>query len=557
MVSKGARGTHAILSEFCPPPGEEMLPRTIRLCLVRGAGQERGVQCVDDYFDPSLSEDIQECAESIAMEWSRDRSGEFLAEPYDFGRYIRTDLECQLIAAFKLGLSLEAFNRKNDVTSLELEDLPGSASLVAIALFPELLRPHPGRPVSWGASFLSVVSELLYRLIVVPKNALARILAKGRGSRGTIVLMGGPLKTGKLYRELFRRGFAVLSIGGLVPFWDNGWLGGESLKVQSWGGVAAFPPVPDPKCRVGIVDFGPVVGRILSSYGPCLEQCRKVKRILESRSDIRFVLLSRDCHDYHALARDYALTRGIPSAIFQHGVLANPIGLHGYTGSLVFAWGELAKEWFISHGIEEKSIRVVGCPELREEIGGGGFGKPGVLLALSWSQSAATNVSRNTNVDVLLRSLDVVDRLPGKRLIVKLHPRQSEADLRHYQRLVGRRSARRVEFCRDTPIESVLKRSCACISEKSSVGLEAIGAGRPFIMTNFMKFKRDHVLVNSGEVPLVDTGEGLEVLLRDLLSEKASYEALLERQRVLYRRYVVYGGRRSCAAIADEIERCA
>jgi hypothetical protein len=264
----------------------------------------------------------------------------------------------------------------------------------------------------------------------------------------------------------------------VLPWRDERRLVGDARRSLAgvWRELTAEPPL----MAFGEIDLGPLALRrlrplVLRSMPFLAAESAAVERYFDATVP-EAVAIASDQHRIGRLTVAAARRRGIRSVVVQHGLPQGRIGYLPVIADLVAAWSSASRDWFVDAGTPPESVVVTGNPRF-DALATTHRAQPRglhILLALS-PTALATN-------EALVRSaLEALDRLPGGRLTVKLHPGQS--DWSFVARIVRSATNRtRIAVRRHEPLYPLLAEASVVVVHRSSVAIEALVAQRPVIV---------------------------------------------------------------------------
>lgn len=512
---------------------------------------------LNSFFDKAKNQEIIALAESLYEKWSCSYSNSYAEDLCAFPKYIRIELQCRLIELLKFIISLNIYinNKKPDkivVYNLNQNLVIHLDSLLDIPF--EVVTKHT---FTLTKAHKQKLRRLIYMFLIVPKNILVRTLNSSLLKKPTIVLAGGKVKSGPLYKELFKRGYHIISLGAALPFWNNILLGGEGIMLDTPSkNNFSLPPLLSTIPYQGI-NLSDSFNLILSSFGNTFNRHIYLKTLLEKRPDIVYILINNDPQNYSALAQDHALKNKIPSAILQHGVYGSPHTLINYKSDKLFVWGKMAEKWFIENNIPKQKIIITGCPAYKTTSlnidENEGHIKHVLLLALSWFEQHSPTAS-NINykmIEVLKRAISF---FPDKKLLIKLHPRQSIKELKTIEDIIANNN--QVSVTKSGHLPRLLKECSICFSHNSSTGLEAIMNGRLFVKADYYSLtNKQHIYNLSNKITVVNNEKETMEILTKILNKPSLYRELLEKEIEFYRSYVSFDSIRATQVMADIIDK--
>ncbi|MGH9464664.1 MAG: hypothetical protein ACRD0X_03390, partial [Thermoanaerobaculia bacterium] len=208
--------------------------------------------------------------------------------------------------------------------------------------------------------------------------------------------------------------------------------------------------------------------------------------------------------------------RGIPFLLLQEGIrfplpAAEKGRPYGGGGALaVAAWGEASGEYFASLGVPAERIHLTGSPRfdafdaedwspaaraLRSQLGIAG---PALLLVTNPidDQGFCTTAEKLSLVARFLAGLAPLLSTNPLTLVIKLHAREKAADFESLARRAG--VSGRTRIVADAPLPPLFVAVSAVVILASTVGLEALRAGKRLGVLEIPGFGFVHDYVSSG-----------------------------------------------------------
>jgi len=237
-----------------------------------------------------------------------------------------------------------------------------------------------------------------------------------------------------------------------------------------------------------------------------------------------------------ALAVDYFKRHGLPSLEVLHGVPAGvPVEVGNTTKIAVH--GERDKEFLVNHGVDVEQIVITGSPryDVYSRIDECHKTSEFLLLILDWILFIPSSQSHQMIFEQVMNMIELVKKLSNERVVIKLHPGQTEEELRYVQHLVNiAKVQKQVKVEKDTNLTTLLRRAKIVFTYTSSVGVEALLMKKPLIILDFWKGhtveyeKYGGCFVATGFQELI---EATEQILNDIDEYKEKNAAKIEKTR--------------------------
>jgi hypothetical protein len=266
-----------------------------------------------------------------------------------------------------------------------------------------------------------------------------------------------------------------------------------------------------------------------------------------------------------ALLHGVAAARGVPSVLIQLTESFWDDDFRHCRADLYTAMGQTARERLVKVGTDPERVVVTGSDHYFDDPGlDAAAAKAKVCADLGLDPMGPRDrllllVSQNReflNPDpyrrfVYASILDAMRALPDVRLVVKLHPRETDSLTRECF------SALPKHMCAVTPdyhLSTLLEASDAVVIKWSTVGLQAVERGRPVVVVNY---KGDGAVVPcavEGAALSVEEPAALADALRAALYDPEVRAELGRRRAVFLERYLSPNDGRAAERIADATE---
>lgn len=212
-------------------------------------------------------------------------------------------------------------------------------------------------------------------------------------------------------------------------------------------------------------------------------------------------------------------------------------------------WGQLTKEYAISHGYEEKNLLVTGSPRhdkffnFKKNVKNDGI----ILLATTGSSGVAAKYSTTqarVNFDEFLKEVIRVSKMfPDKKLIVKPHPHQES-----FMRVIDLIK----EIDPNIPIVinanlTELISSCDLLItfNNSTIALESLILNKPTISLQTEEWLNDEEIVKMGAILSINNINDIENGIKRLLYDKEFRDKIQDNAKKFVQFFLVNGGHAS------------
>jgi hypothetical protein len=237
------------------------------------------------------------------------------------------------------------------------------------------------------------------------------------------------------------------------------------------------------------------------------------------------VVVPYDASPPERLLLQEARRRGIPSALFVHGVAcAERPWFFDIEADHAFIGGAALGEFFAAARFPAERVHDTGFPlfdayaaRRREPAAGG----PARILVISSFFPVLENI---------VPIVELLGKYPGIEAVIKLHPGES---LEHYRRLLGSRLDGRFTLEVSAPMAGLLQKTDLVIGAPSTALVEAMALGIPVLLTNFQDAAMTPPFDGRSGLALHRTPDelaaALAALLPDRIHASADYKAILDR----------------------------
>ncbi len=216
--------------------------------------------------------------------------------------------------------------------------------------------------------------------------------------------------------------------------------------------------------------------KILNLHNKIEELILCVCLLEENIGKIDLLMVNSSVDNIMALSVDFFKKHKLPSIEMIHGF--PDVSRVNKNISKVAVYGQRDKLFYTNHGADVHKIVLTGTPRydkcfyIKEENKKYNY----LLLILDWIPfSPSSNTSRVIfkQVTYMVR---LIEQLQKVKLIIKLHPTQSENELMYVRSLVFKNNyyKRYVEVVKDSDTNELLKTASIVFTHSSSVGVEAL-----------------------------------------------------------------------------------
>jgi hypothetical protein len=174
----------------------------------------------------------------------------------------------------------------------------------------------------------------------------------------------------------------------------------------------------------------------------------------------------------------FAQTKGINSAVVQHGVTADVIGYLPQEAETFFAWGDYSKNWMISNGMEQSRIIITGSPKyeyLKEKLKRKSDNNE--LFNLTFLTS---NFPHNERKEYTKLTIKALEEIPD--LVIKIKPHPAE-DIEIYKKYASKNKRLKL-IDKKMNVHRAMENSDGVIATNTGAGIEALIAGYDLIFLN-------------------------------------------------------------------------
>jgi len=215
------------------------------------------------------------------------------------------------------------------------------------------------------------------------------------------------------------------------------------------------------------------------------------------RQGIRSLVLRNDLKELEKTVILASRAKNIPTLVVQHGILAEHNGHGVIHADMIAVWGEYASAWYKRFGNENKKIIVTGNPAFDIMLGAqAGYGKDIMLrsLGLAGKRSLVTVISPGQSMfrqtafvyddvaeNMIRGMVKAVATVRDVNLVIKLHPNEDPAV---FSGFIDKKDRDFVSMVSKTDLRALITASDLVVTMDSTVGLEAVIAGKPLMVIN-------------------------------------------------------------------------
>jgi len=244
----------------------------------------------------------------------------------------------------------------------------------------------------------------------------------------------------------------------------------------------------------------------------------------ENIKNLELLFVAHSLNGEMGLAVDFFKKHKLPTIEIIHGV---PGGFeYNKNISKIAVNGKRDMLFYANHGVDSQKVVVTGCPRYDKffHIRKKQKKYNHLLLILDW---IAFSSSSRTSMDIfkqVMCMLRLLDQLKKVKLIIKLHPLQTESELMYVRSLVFKNNYYKeyVEVVKDIDTNELLKTASIVFTHSSSVGLEALLMKKPVIILDILSgFKSIYKGYNG--FLIVKDFDKLLILTRKILKDIDEY----------------------------------
>lgn len=392
---------------------------------------------------------------------------------------------------FECGVALEAAKRGIAVSGGPPRprfgrSVPTTLHVASMGIADRLLAP---RLQGAGALLLATPSALQS----LTPQGIAAFADRGFGVVSTSIETSGPFPT--LAGLCSRR----VSVRERLSLWSKGWRSFRGISPGDW--EEAFP---------GFGEVGRQVAKRILADSLWAEGYRLLllsKLMAAGKPVGLLVLYDHGLHEAGIVT--LARSEGIPTVVLQHG-LANRF-IPGYLplkADRFACWGEAERELNVGLGMEERRIAVTGHPRFDDQWTPGrpGARSQGPLRVLVATQGVFASVDWSfalTRVERIIRELAPLgEGRRGHRFTLRLHPNET---VHPSAVAVAERSG--IRLTKGLPLREQFEEHDVVVTQFSTIGVEALMAGKPLVSMNWRSREEVIPFASSGVAEL-STGPG-------------------------------------------------
>ncbi|NQV89885.1 UDP-N-acetylglucosamine 2-epimerase [Candidatus Uhrbacteria bacterium] len=254
---------------------------------------------------------------------------------------------------------------------------------------------------------------------------------------------------------------------------------------------------------------------------------------LDDRLDKDVIVISAtEMHPYERLVFSVAQQKNVPTVLIQHGITDNTIKNQMVNtpsiASHMCVWGEMAKDYFLNHGVEEQRIFVTGSPAIDPSVHTQKqFVRTQTLTKFRLPDKkfivfSGQNFDRAKNTELCTMTLKAFKDLLGtgdhRKLLITPHPAKSLYTTEDfYKELVLDQKLKLGQdvFIRSAKaeIEELVELSDVLITSSSTLHIEALLRKKLLILLNIDQVPDMEAVINSVALPAHTQDELLHALI--------------------------------------------
>lgn len=215
----------------------------------------------------------------------------------------------------------------------------------------------------------------------------------------------------------------------------------------------------------------------------------------DNRDNLGMLFVEQSVVEDQVVAVSYFNDNNLPSIEMSHGLtppVIYPNTLEVGNTTKTCAYGDSDKQAMLNGGIEEHKITLTGGPLYDSYFSVQDSSKTYefLLLVLQFTMFFPSVNSYKLLFDQVTSALRLLESLENERLIIKLHPGQSEIEERYISYLVeNSRVKDRVEIKKYADLTDLLRRAKIVFNFSSCVGVEALLMKKPLIILEFAPYR--------------------------------------------------------------------
>jgi len=266
---------------------------------------------------------------------------------------------------------------------------------------------------------------------------------------------------------------------------------------------------------------------ILNLYNKIEELILCICVLEENIGKVNLLMVNSSVHNIMALAVDFFKKHKLPSIEMIHGL---PCGFrHNENISKVAVYGQRDKLFYTNHGVDVQKIVLTGTPRydkffyIKEENKKYNY----LLLILDWVAFLSSSYTSRVIFKQVMYMIRLIEQLQKVKLIIKLHPAQTENELMYVKTLVSKNNycKKHIEVMKYANITELLRMAAIVFTHSSSVGLEALLMKKPTIILDIFPRQKSVYKDYNGFLIVKDFNQ-LLIMTRKVLKNIDEYLSL-------------------------------
>jgi len=253
------------------------------------------------------------------------------------------------------------------------------------------------------------------------------------------------------------------------------------------------------------------------------------------RQGMRSIVLRNDLKELEKTVILASRAKNIPTLVVQHGILAEHNGHSVIHADTIAVWGEYGAVWYKRFGNENRKILVTGNPAFDIMFKAqAGHDKDKLLrfLGLAGKRSLVTVISPGQSMfrqtafvyddvaeNIIRGMVKAVATVRDVNLVIKLHPNEDPAV---FSGFIDTKDRGFVSMVDKTDLRALISVSDLVVTMDSTVGLEAVMAGKPLMVINLTGRKDLIPYVERGVATGVYADGDIEPSLRTALYDETA-----------------------------------
>ncbi len=223
-----------------------------------------------------------------------------------------------------------------------------------------------------------------------------------------------------------------------------------------------------------------------------------IQNFLQLKDSLNCVVLNQSVVGYQLVLARLCEEHQVKSVELLHGIPSGNIEV-GNT-QYIFVIGERDREYFRLNNIDVDKIFITGSPRYDiyrkyEKTRKSDFSCKYFTLIIDTTDFTKAHSTYLDNYILINETIKAISKFPNEKLIIKLHPGQSELETMYFKNTVEeikRKIACRnqIKIIKNCNLPKLIRKSKAIISHNSSVGVEAILTNTPLIVLDFIKDRK-------------------------------------------------------------------